>query len=269
MRNLPRQRRSFGLGMGGYSSYYVESDSDAGSDKFRKEIRGRIIDRSKTHMIFGVRCVENTHDISVPTVSEETKVVGLQPLEDLEDESSSDGIICTDDIDEGKTLSILLGHLLGECQSKTDDDFELMEVGADPIVSIAASKLLSGGRVVVCHPDEQRLRVLEHANMFFNERPKDKKCDFETTALPADSSFVWLTESPNCDRVILFTSPSLVESRLEEAMAGVAKSEHPPCRVLVPSVIVSPQQLEQYEYQVAAGDSESDGPTLLDIICLK
>lgn len=252
--------------MGGYNSYYVESDSEAGSDNFKEEIGGRKIDRSKTHMIFGVRCIETTHE-----VPEEIKVVGLQPLSDLEDDATSDGIICTDDVEEGKSLSTLISHLLTESQSKSDDSFELVEVGADPIVAIAASKLMSGGRVLVCHPDEQRLRVLEHAHMFFNERSKENPCTFQTAALPTDSSFVWLMDSSNSDRVILFTSPSLVASRLEEAIAGLKASEKPSCRVLVPSAILSAEQLEEYDYRVVSGEQDKSGknPALLEILALK
>jgi len=260
----PWMRKNAALLMGGYNSYYVESDSEAGSDKFREEIGGRKIDRSKTHMIFGVRCIETTHEIP-----EETKVVGLQPLSDLEDDETSDGIICTDDVEEGKSLSTLIGHLLSESQSKSDESFELVEVGADPVVSIAASKLMSGGRVLVCHPDEQRLRVLEHAHMFFNERSKENQCTFQTTALPIDSSFVWLTDSSNSDRIILFTSQSLVASRLEEAIAGLSESGNPSCRVLVPSAVVSAEQLEKYEYRVVAGEQDGKNSELLEILALK
>ncbi len=261
-----RQRKNAALLMGGYNSYYVESDSEAGSDNFKEEIGGRKIDRSKTHMIFGVRCIETTHE-----VPEEIKVVGLQPLSDLEDDATSDGIICTDDVEEGKSLSTLISHLLTESQSKSDDSFELVEVGADPIVAIAASKLMSGGRVLVCHPDEQRLRVLEHAHMFFNERSKENPCTFQTAALPTDSSFVWLMDSSNSDRVILFTSPSLVASRLEEAIAGLKASEKPSCRVLVPSAILSAEQLEEYDYRVVSGEQDKSGknPALLEILALK
>ena len=300
------------LRMGGYNQYYAESESEEGSDDIQQEIGGRMIDRSKTHMIFGVRCIETKHEISIPattptsTATIETTVVGLQPLNDLEDESS-DSTICNDDFGEGKTLSILLDHLLSEqLQSDvlqivpSDDDphhdnvFELVEVGADPIVSLAAAKLLSGGatsggsqidrRVVVRHPDEQRLRVLEHAHLYFNEKTKQNPCSFRTEPLKDNEPFVWQQppvsthSSPNSDSVVLFTSPALVSSRLDEAIASITlaaaayNTDPPKYRVLVPSSIISPEQLVKYEYRVVAGVEETDddnSPLLLEILSSK
>jgi hypothetical protein len=295
------------LQMGGYNQYYAESESEEGSDDFQQEIGGRTIDRSKTHMIFGVRCIETKHEISIlatattSITTTETTVVGLQPLNDLEDDGS-DSTICNDDFGEGKILSILLDHLLSEHQSDVlqifpgDDDivFELVEVGADPIVSLAAVKLLSGGssggsridrRVVVRHPDEQRLRVLEHAHLYFNEKTKNNPCSFRTEPLKDDEPFVWQLpvstnhSSPNSDCVVLFTSPALVSSRLDEAIASIASASTvayntapPRYRVLVPSAIISPEQLVKYEYRVVAGVEETDddnSPLLLEILSPK
>jgi hypothetical protein len=300
------------LRMGGYNQYYAESESEEGSDDIQQEIGGRMIDRSKTHMIFGVRCIETKHEISIPattstsTTTTETTIVGLQPLNDLEDESS-DSTICIDDFGEGKTLSILLDHLLSKQLESdvlqivpADNDphhdtvFELVEVGADPIVSLAAAKLLSGGttsggsrtdrRVVVRHPDEKRLRVLEHAHLYFNEKTKQNPCTFRTEPLKDDEPFVLQQlpvsthPSPNSDCVILFTSPALVLSRLEEAIANIAppaaayNTDPPKYRVLVPSAIISPEQLVKYDYRVVAGVEETDDDNsslLLEILSFK
>jgi len=280
-------------------NYYIKDD-DAGTDKTTlTEIGGRTIDRRKTHMIFGVRCVETKHEISYPSFDQNTtEVVGLQPLNDLEDDSS-DGTICTDNVEEGKTLTIVLNHLLSNSQpgrpdivkivpDDTDNDphhdnmFELVEVGADPIVSLAAAKLLSGvgitkrtdRRVVVRHPDEQRLRVLEHAHLFFNEKEKTNPCSFQTEPLREDDPFVWLPStaySKRGDCVVLFTSPSLVSSRLREAITGIAAViGPPPYRVLVPSAIISPEQLKEFKYRVVAGteneNSDEESPLLLEIL---
>ena len=270
----PWKRNSVEIQMGGYNSYYVESDSDAGSDNFKEEIGGRKINRSKTHMIFGIRCIETNHEVSV-TVDTATKttVVGLQPLSDLQ-EKSSDGTICTEDIiDRGETLSLFLDHLCSEVQSEggNGNAFELIEIGADPIVSLAASKMFRGvdQRIVVRHPDEQRLRVLEHAHLYFNERSNENPPSFQTKSLQTDESLT-KDEFSNGHCVVLFTSPKLVLSRLEEIMATFAGEES--CRVLVPSAIISPQQLETYEYRVVAGtentqDNKSgNSPALLEIL---
>ena len=255
-RNGSGIQRNFGrLGMGGYNSYYVESDSDAGSDKFKEEIGGRKIDRSKTHMIFGVRCVETNHKLSIATedqATSESAVVGLQPLNDLEDEAS-DGMICIDDMDGGNTLSAILGYL----RSTISSDDELLEIGADPVVSIALSKLV-GATVVVQHPDEQRLRVLEHAHLYFNEGSKKSPACFQTKALQDDEP---LTIHPSCS-VVLFTSPELVSTRLGEAVGAEG------CRVLVPSNMVSAKQLEGYDYRDVAS-LENTEDSLLEILSSK
>jgi hypothetical protein len=303
--SFPRRvAKRIGLKMGGY---YAEAESEEGSEEPKEEIGGRKIDRSKTHMIFGVRCIETKHKVSVATsASASTTVVGLQPLNDLE-EQSSDGTICNDDVEEGKTLSIVLDHLLSEnpsdgrsnviqiVPSGDDDDdhdphhhaaFELVEVGADPIVSLAAARLLSestGSKridrsVVVRHPNEQRLRVLEHAHMFFNERTKNNPCSFRTEPLQDNEPLVgWPPASAhsisNANCVVLFTSPALVSSRLDEAVTGILA---PRVRVLVPSAIISPTQLEGFEYRVVAGDKatkspdyDSESPLLLEILSRK
>lgn len=259
-RNGSGIQRSFGrLGMGGYNSYYVESDSDAGSDKFKEEIGGRKIDRSKTHMIFGIRCVETNHKLSIATEDQgtsESAVVGLQPLNDLEDEAS-DGMICIDDMDGGNTFSAILGYLRSTIPPE-DNDLEVLEIGADPVVSIAVSKLL-GGTVVVRHPDEQRLRVLEHAQLYFNEGSKKSPACFQTKALQDDEP---LTIHPSCS-VALFTSPELVSARLGEAVGAEG------CRVLVPSNMVSAEQLEGYDYRDVASLENDTEDNLLEILSSK
>ena len=114
--------------------------------------------------------------------------------------------------------------------------------------------------------------------MFFNERTKNNPCSFRTEPLQDNEPLVgWPPASahsiPNGDRVVLFTSPALVSSRLDEAVSGILA---PRVRVLVPSAIISPTQLEGFEYRVVAGDQEtkspdydSESPLLLEILSRK
>ena len=292
------------LFMGGYAT--PESDNDR-SQETKQEIGGRPIDRSKTHMIFGIRCVETSHQFSNDYLHgggdpSESRVVGLQPLSDLE-EYWGDGTICNENVgDQGLTLRVVLDHLLlsGEFVPPTqswmfneekvysdDDDhsvFEMVEVGADPIVSVALAKLLSGTtdsdlvpqsssiskRVVVCHPDEQRLRVLEHAYKYFNNYESDKNpCDFQLQPLRDHLPFVWFP-SASKKSVVLFTSPTLVAQRLGEAVAGMisaSMSGGGSYQILVPSSIIATEQLEQYDYKVVlGGDAYGVNLWLLEIL---
>ena len=284
------------LFMGGYMT--PESDNDR-SQETKQEIGGRSIDRSKTHMIFGIRCTETRHQFSNYFHGDPpgSTVVGLQPLNDLE-EYWGDGTICNENVrDQGVTLQIVLDHLLlsgeflspntswefaGRDYSHDGSVFELVEVGADPIVSVALAKLLSGDgsdmipqssgskRVVVCHPDEQRLRVLEHAYKYFNTYQSDNNpCDFQLQPLRDHLPFVWFP-SASKKSVVLFTSPALVAQRLDEAVAGMVSASMSgggSYQIFVPSTIIDPQQLERYEYKVVlGGDAYGINLWLLEIL---
>ena len=257
------------LQMGGYYSEAEESDDLSKAD------------RSKTHMIFGVRSTETEHQFSIPNGSDKTTVVGLQPLSDLEEEEdeagTSDGTICKDHCEGGRILSALLDHLWSEGQNGNDDDvLELVEVGADPLVSLAATRVLGGSRrtvgVVARHPDERRLRVLEHAHSFFNTKTTTGNGTFRTEHLGENSPLSTTsthTDGSSFSRVVVvvFTSAALVSSRLDEAVAGIAAADRPNYRVLVPSAIVSPEQLERYEYRsIQEGTDGSKKPGLLEIL---
>jgi hypothetical protein len=113
------------LSMGGY---YSEPESSP--------------DDSQTHMIFGVRCVEEKLDLG------DISIVALRPMD-------------ADDTTDGRFLVQYLSSKSGDLQGKT-----VLELGASA-VSLACARL-GAAEVTCCDMDETRLRILEHAHLFMN-----------------------------------------------------------------------------------------------------
>ncbi|KAL3924531.1 MAG: hypothetical protein SGARI_006017, partial [Bacillariaceae sp.] len=105
------------------------------------------LDKSQTHMLFGTRCQE------VPTqLVDERILVGLRPL-----------------VAEGSNN---YGQALVNCVSSSShadsliQDKVVVELGTSTF-SLAA-RAMGAAEVVVCHPDEARLRQVEYAHAFLN-----------------------------------------------------------------------------------------------------
>jgi hypothetical protein len=112
------------LSMGGY---YSEPESSP--------------DASQTHMIFGVRCIEEQLDLG------DTSIVALRPADD--------------DTTDGRFLVRYLSSKSRDLHGKT-----VLELGASA-VSLACARL-GAAEVTCCDMDETRLRILEHAHLFMN-----------------------------------------------------------------------------------------------------
>jgi hypothetical protein len=274
--------------MGGY---YAEDLNDNNIDNnYDNE------DRSKTHMIYGVRCIEKKKSFLIPTTTMEiaktdaieVTVTGLQPLliydDDDVDDDEYDFVVFRDDDNDNEDddfVSILLEQANCSLLQEQQQKLRVLEIGADPIFSLAFSKLVShtilstgtdddgvSHSVTICHPYERRLRVLDHAHQFFNEKTS-KKCSFQTVPLKDDEPLNIDDDNDNdndihvnCCSWIVFTSAKLVSKRLDEAMTIVAaksimtNNNH---RVFVPSSIISNEQLKRYNYQeIAIGSSNNN-----------
>ncbi|OEU11750.1 hypothetical protein FRACYDRAFT_244873 [Fragilariopsis cylindrus CCMP1102] len=238
--------------MGGY--YAEDLTNDNIDNNYDNE------DRSKTHMIFGVRCIEKEKSFLIPTtitttITEtartdtiEMTVTGLQPLLKYDDDDEDDDDDCVvlreDDNtnDDDDFVSILLEQANRSLQKQPK--LRVLEIGADPIFSLALSKLISytisststnddddegvTHSVTIYHPDERRLLVLDHAYQFFNEITSNK-CSFQTVPLKNDVPLNIDSDSDNdnaihanCCSWIVFTSAKLVSKRLDAVMTIVA-----------------------------------------------
>lgn len=134
--------------MGGY---YSEPNSSSDSQE----------DQSQTQMVFGVRCLEfRVNDL--PLISDDDgSLVVLQPT------TAGDGSSVAN---TANLARYLLGGNGAMIQEKT-----VLELGSG-IVSLALAR---GGaaRVLVCHEDETRLRIAEHAHCFWND--PSEGCNFD------------------------------------------------------------------------------------------
>ena len=198
------------LGMGGY---YADPDVP--------------VDQSQTHMIFGIRCIETITPIAMtPTPGGTTQddkgnfVVSLQPV------AEDDKVVH----EYGPTVLQFLNE-----QEIDWKDKHFVEVGASSTGLALCHLLLDTVRfsATVCHPDEQRLRILEHAEQFFNAPAKhslQRHILKQDIPLPQGNFFVFtVSEELNRIKEVL-------------AMPG-------PPRIFVPTILISAAQLEQYEYQ--------------------
>jgi hypothetical protein len=266
-------RRGEQLYMGGY---YAEEFNNNNENNYDNE------DRSKTHMIYGVRCIEKNKSFLIPTtiITETTKkdtfevtVVGLQPLLKYDDDNDvDDGDLPRDDDDNDNYdfVSILLEQANRSLQQQ---NLRVLEIGADPIFSLALSRLISSTdtdddashSITICHPDGRRLRVLDHAYQFFNEQTT-KKCSFQTVPLKDNDPLNVNDDDDNIKNDnysswIVFTSAKLVSKRLEEAMSIVAAKTivtNNNYRIFVPSSIISNEQLKRYNYQEVLSSSNNN-----------
>ena len=271
--------------MGGY---YVEAEEEEAKN---------IIDRSKTHMIFGLRCREKILQISITPGAAESSVddenntaatktvVGLVPVNDDAVQQEGGFPLSFDDenVDGngGRTLSRLM-NLLFDADGGGDGDEEkswtLVEIGADPLFSLAAAEWMESrstdnkqARVIVRHPDEQRLRVLEHAHLYFNKRrPKSTSpLTFATSPLTGNDD-LW-TElqkdtTPGTTAVVVVTSADMFAIR----PLGEINEKAPLYQIIVPSTILGKEQLkDSFEYRSLGfgdGDGDDDGLDFLEII---
>jgi len=274
------------LRMGGY---YVEADEEKVKN---------IIDRSQTHMIFGSRCLEtklqfrvfggsssswnSSDDDTEPLVT----VVGLMPLGDDDDdknETQTEEIpssVLTNEGD-GNTLGKLLGALFGDENNNSNNNnteekqeqeppLALVEIGADPLFSIAsetwlAARFGSSGAPVsirVRHFDEDRLRILQHSRMFFNPRTTTS-VDVDVAPLDTETGGIDdLLEglAPLSTTAIVVTSSepfavSLLEA-IEGAHAGAGAGAAP--KVVVPSSFRDIHDGFEYRSMGIGGDNDND-----------
>ena len=98
-------------------------------------------DDSQTHMIFGVRCVEERLDLG------DISIVALRPTDD--------------DTTASRFLVQHLSSKSCDLHGKT-----VLELGASA-VSLACARL-GAAEVTCCDMDETKLRILEHAHLFMN-----------------------------------------------------------------------------------------------------
>jgi hypothetical protein len=292
-----RRRGKQQLYMGGY--YAEDLTNDNIDNNYDNE------DRSKTHMIFGVRCIEKEKSFLIPTTTKtetartdtiEVTVTGLQPLlKDDDDDDEDDSVVLREDDndnDDDDFVSILLEQVNRSLVQK-QQKLRVLEIGADPIFSLALSKLISSAisstgtgtddtgdvthSVTIYHPDERRLRVLDHAYQFFNEI-RSKKCSFQTVPLEKDKPLNIDSDSNNdnaihvnCDSWIVFTNAKLVSTRLDAVMtifgAKSIMANNNNHRVFVPSSIISNEQLKRYNYhEVTMGSSSNNNDKIGDDI---
>jgi len=200
------------LFMGGY---YSEPESTS------------INDQTQTHMVFGVRCRE------VRTRVHGETIVGLQPEESNDNAENGE----VDDEISDQDMEALIQHLASSAlQGK-----HVLEVGASSCLSLAACLALGASSVTVCHPDPQRLRLIEHALLLLNHddnrnnNNNNHPCSFQTQLLQAD------TPLPQAD-IVVVTSPvgRGWKNRLDEAVSKASRE-----MVLVPASRMAPLQLHE------------------------
>ncbi|CAB9516772.1 expressed unknown protein [Seminavis robusta] len=184
------------------------------------------LDQSNTHMVFGQRCLETK-----VAVTEETTLVWLQPTNTNDDDAGQV------EVDHGP---LLVQHLLHSLSfNNNNQGCSVLEIGASSF-SLAALLALDASFVVVCHPQEQRLRIVDHTRQFLNPelQQQSSKGSFQTEVLQPGIPL------PKAD-VIVFTTTAW--DRLEEAVSS------DPMVVLVPLSIISQDQLQNYEYEETNG----------------
>ena len=191
------------------------------------------VDQSNTHMIFGARCVE-THTPITTTIGddnnqrrEEMTIVNVQPV------SHDDTVV-------HEYGPAMIQRLLNNNNNNNMDwhDQRLLEVGASSTCLAACRVLPDSARsiITVCHPDEPRLKMLEHAHQFFNPPGRHQ---LHTMVLPNDNEPL-----PEADIVVVTLEDDSLVKRLEQALALPG-----PPRIFVPSQLLSPEQLRHYRYQ--------------------
>ena len=179
------------------------------------------VDQSQTHMIFGIRCVE--------TITPIAQLVGIQ-------NEKRNSIVCLQPITDDEKVHEY-GPVMIQFLSEQNIDWKnkhILEIGTSS-TSLTACHVLDavGLSVTVCHPSEQRLRILEHAQQFFNAPAKH---NLKTQILHENDSL------PKAD-VFVFTATEEL-SRIGEAEAMLESS-----RIFVPSNLIPAEELRQYEYR--------------------
>ena len=203
-----------GLYMGGYTSDLEKEGPDP--------------DLSNTHMIFGVRCVEDVIWCSI-----DTSITNLRPIidpatsietdddddgeegeggDDREDTKDDDGDDEQEPVPEQpyresdtSTLSqqYLVKYLLtpdigDDVYSKPElKDKRIMQIGCGG-TALALAQYGGCSNVLVVDTDETRLQIIEHAFEHYN-KPTDTRCELETMILEPKDAF------PKCDVIILST----------------------------------------------------------------
>ena len=114
---------------------------------------GAPLDQSNTHMVFGQRCLETK-----VLLNEKSAVLWLQPLKEEGDEVKVE-------VDHGPLLTLYFM----EQPQPVIQGCSVVEVGASSF-SLAALFTLNAKSVVVCNPDETRLRIIQHTQEFLNQR---------------------------------------------------------------------------------------------------
>jgi hypothetical protein len=188
---------------------------------------GTPLDQSDTHMIFGVRCLETTITVKGLTI------VALRPEEE--------GLLGDDDDDPVRAM---VQYLQQEHDTIDLNGKTVVEVGASA-VSLAACWALGASSVVVCPPDDQRLRIFEHAKAFLNpNHDSPSSCNLTVATLtnnlplpPADVVFVTLSGNGDDDE----DYSSVVLDRVREALDQNA-------RVILPSALLLVRALSNNDY---------------------
>jgi hypothetical protein len=180
------------LHMGGYYSEPKDDadDSDGESSSSSSSLTTTAIDKSKTHMLFGVRCVAD-----VIYCGNSTSVINLRPVDDTARETDT----------EPRAQQRLVEYLF------TPD--ENQDVYAKPIlkgkrivqIGVGATALVCAHygdchSVVVVDDDETKLKIYEHAHQMFNNNNNNTSpCPLETMFLEPKDAL------PKADVIILST----------------------------------------------------------------
>ena len=179
-----------------------------------------------------------------------------------------------------RTVSRLMNLLF---HSEYGDDEEsspswtLVEIGADPIFPLAVAEWMEAvgseqkivTNVIVKHSDEQRLRVLEHAHLFFNQRkPKSSSTLTFSTKPLTDDSNPWietLQKGTNNKIVVLISNEKFATQLLDKMKENANPTANPAgdfvYRTIIPSTIMSREKLLLDGFQcqsVGFGDENGD-----------
>lgn len=147
--------------VGGYTphhmgGYYSEPEEIADSDA----------DGRPQHMIFGVKCFEDSFQLAAAAATEPIKF--LEPISEKEkNDINNPGDAFT------KSSSVAFAETL--VQNLNTNDQNVVLLGSDSIIAMTLARL--GGsnvRVYDATPKESHLRILQHTDMFLNPAPSSK-----------------------------------------------------------------------------------------------
>lgn len=212
------------LTMGGY---YSEPDNT--------------VDQSQTHMVFGLRCRETTIQVWLngapqgPPQGRCIVVRGLQPNDEFEyGQAMIDHLV----VRRGNTALGDSGAIPNWSRCR------LVEMGTSS-TALAAHHGLNMASVTQLHPDPARINVIEYAHLFLDNPPTAMRdCEWQANVLNPQEALPFDAIS-DADLIIITTADVL--DRLGEAVHAM-NSANKYCRIVVPSHLLSPAELQSYRY---------------------